>query len=277
MEDNTQNSDEIINKAISDPEATIQSLDKAKEAIQQLMNTKKEVETSMAAGVQNESEDDEPANWSFEDTIDTLLSKLTGGYTYYNIPWDKRHTPKVDDTEYQIFDENGEVVETTDEDGVISYANTVYHYDMRDTDAEEFKTFDDAKNALEQDGSFKVTKAVGPDPNQLSLFPDKKPEQTETKENMVISKMDPIQFESIVDRLGNKGWIVKKVVALLKDDKEQEAYRELRNILDVLKEEAKKIEENFVGSEIFRIIAESETPKLKKSDVIDYIKSQKNK
>jgi hypothetical protein len=81
MEDNTKNSDEIINKAISDPEATIQSLDKAKEAIQQLMNTKKEVETSMAAGVQNESEDDEPANWSFEDTIDTLLSKLTGGYT----------------------------------------------------------------------------------------------------------------------------------------------------------------------------------------------------
>lgn len=41
MEDNTQNSDEIINKAISDPEATIQSLDKAKEAIQQLMNTKR--------------------------------------------------------------------------------------------------------------------------------------------------------------------------------------------------------------------------------------------
>lgn len=275
MEDNTKNSDEIINKAISDPEATIQSLDKAKEAIQQLMNTKKEVETSMATGVQNESENDEPANWSFEDTIDTLLSKLTGGYTYYNIPWDERHTPKYNDVKYQIVDENGEVVETTDEDGVISYANTVFHYDMKDNDEEEFKTFDDAKNALEQDGSFKVTKAPVPDPNQLSLFPDKKPETTNTKENMVISKMNPIEFENVVDRLGNKGWILKKVVALLKDDKEQEAYRELRNILDVLKEETKKIEENFVGSEIFRIIAESENPKLRKSDVLDYIKSQK--
>ena len=53
MENNAQNSDEMINKAISDPEATIQSLDKAKEAIQQLMNTKKEVEASMENGTQN--------------------------------------------------------------------------------------------------------------------------------------------------------------------------------------------------------------------------------
>lgn len=275
MENNAQNSDEIINKAISDPEATIQSLDKAKEAIQQLMNTKKEVETSMQNGAQNESSDESASSWTEEDTIDELMSKLTGGYTYYNLRWDDRNRPKYDESKYDIFDETGEKVETTDEDGVIAYANTVYHYDMRDTDAEEIKTFDDAKNALEQDGSFKVTKTVGPDPNQLSLFPDKKSEPTEAKQNTVISKMDPIEFENTIERLGNKGWIVKKVVALIKDGKEKEAYRELRKMLDVLKEETKKIEESFVNSEMFRIIAESEKPKLKKSDVLDYIKNQK--
>lgn len=272
MENNTQNSDEMINKAISDPEATIQSLDKAKEAIQQLMNTKKELDTSMQNGTQNESSDQPTNTWTKEDTIDELMYKLTGGYTYYNLRWDDRNKPKYDESKYDIFDKSGEKIETTDEDGVIAYANTVYHYDIADTDSEEIKTFEDAKNALEQDGEFKVTKTVGPDPNQLSLFPDKKPEP---KQNTVLSKMDPIEFENTVDKLGNKGWIIKKVVGLIKDDKGEEAYRELRKMLDVLKEETKKIEDNFANSEMFRIIAESEKPKLKKSDILDYIKNQK--
>lgn len=275
MEDNTQNSGEVINNIMTKPDETLKSLDKAKEAITQLMQTKKDVEATMQTGTQNESNSESASSWTEEDTIDELMSRLTGGYTYYNLPWNERNKPKYDDSKYDIFDENGDKVETTDEDGVIDYANTVYHYDMADNDSEEIKTFEDAKNALEQDGSFKVTKAVGPDPNQLSLFPDKKPEPAEQKENTVLSKMDPIQFESVVERLGNRGWIVKKVVGLIKDGKEKEAYRELRNMLDVLKEETKKIEENFVNSEMFRIIAESEKPKLNKSDILDYIKNQK--
>jgi len=271
MEDNTKNSDDTISNIVANPQDAIASLDKAKEAITQLMQVKKDAE----ATIQTESSDESANSWTEEDTIDELISRLTGGYTYYNLPWNERNRPKYDDTKYDIFDENGDKVETTDEEGVIDYANTVYHYDMADNDSEQIKTFDDAKEALEQEGNFKVTNAVGPNPNQLSLFPDKKPELAEPKQNMVISKMDPIQFESVVEKLGNRGWIVKKVVALLKDGKEKEAYRELRRMLDVLKEETEKIEENFVNSEIFRIIAESEKPKLNKSDILDYIKNQK--
>lgn len=271
MENNAQNSDEIINKAISDPEATIQSLDKAKEAIQQLMNTKKDAEATMQT-VSEEEED--AANWSFEDTIDTLLSRLTGGYTYYDLPWDKRHPIKFDDNRYYINDENGDTVETTDKDGVINYANTVFHYDMQDNEEEEFKTFEQAKEALESEGNFKVINTK--DSNQLSLFPTKKGEPKEPTYDMVISKMDPIAYEGLLDKLGNKSWIVKKVVELLKKDEQKEAYKELRRIMDVLKEETQKIEENFVNSEMFRIIAESEKPKLVKADILDYIKKQRN-
>jgi hypothetical protein len=269
MEDNAQNSDEIINKAISDPEATIQSLDKAKEAIQQLMNTKKEAESSM----QNEAEKDEEANWSFGDTIDTLLSRLTGGYTYYDLPWDRRHPVKFDEERYNIQDESGDTVETTDKDGVIDYANTVFHYDMQDNEEGEFKTFEQAKEALESEGNFKVINTK--DTNQLSLFPSKKVEPRQPSYDTVISKMDPIAYEGLLDKLGNKSWIVKKVVELLKNDEQQEAYKELRRILDVLKEETEKIEKSLVNSDIFRIIAESEKPKLNKSDILDYIKKQK--
>ena len=88
--------------------------------------------------------------------------------------------------------------------------------------------------------------------------------------------MDAKAYEGLLDKLGNKSWILKKVVDLLKDDKQQEAYKELRRILDVLKEETEKIEENLVNSDIFRIIAESEKPKLNKSDILNYIKSKKN-
>ena len=270
MEDNTQNSDEIVNKAISDPEATIQSLDKAKEAIQQLMNTKKEAEASM----QTESEEDDAANWSFNDTIDTLMSRLTGGYTYYDLPWDRRHPVKFDEERYHINDEDGKTVETTDKDGVIDYANTVFHYDMQDNEEEEFKTFEQAKEALESEGNFKVINTK--DTNQLSLFPTKKSEPREPSYDTVISKMDPIAYEGFLDKLDNRSWIVKKVVDLLKDNKQQDAYKELRRFLDVLKEETEKIEENLVSSDIFRIIAESERPKLNKSDILDYIKSKKN-
>jgi hypothetical protein len=275
MEDNTKNSDEIINAAITNPDATIQSLDKAKEAITQLMQTKNDVETSIQNAVQNESNGENTNSWTEEDTIDELISRLTGGYTYYNQPWNERNKPKYDDTKYDIFDENGDKIETTDKEGVIDYANTVYHYDIADNDSEQIKTFDDAKNALEQDGNFKVTNSVGPDPNQLTLFPDKKSEPVETNNNMVISKMDPIEFESVVEKLGNRGWIIKKVTTLLKDGKEKEAYRELRKMLDVLKEEEIKIEENLANSEIFRIIAESERPKLNKADILAYIEKQK--
>lgn len=272
MEDNTQNSDEMINKAISDPEATIQSLDKAKDAIQQLMNTKKEVETSMQNGVQSESEGDSVNSWTQEDTIDTLLAKLTDGYTYYNLPWDDRNKPKASSDKYYINDEDGKNIQTTNQEGVIDYANTVFNYDMNDNDEDEFKTFDQAKEALESEGNFKVINVN--DTNQLSLFPKKEVKPIEV-ENTVISKMDPISLEKLFDKLGNKAWVVKKVIGLLNDDKQQEAYKQLRNMLDVLKEEISKIEENFVNSEIFRIIAESETPKLKKSDILDYIKKQK--
>ena len=47
-------------------------------------------------------------------------------------------------------------------------------------------------------------------------------------------------------------------------------------IKQILKEETEKIEENLVNSDIFRIIAESEKPKLNKSDILNYIKSKKN-
>lgn len=271
MEDNEDNN-ELISKAITDPEATIQSLDKAKEAIEQLMNTKKEAEATIEVGAQNEAEDSATNSWTEEDTADELMFKITGGYTYYKLPWSVRNRSKADNNRYYINDEDGKTIETTNAEGVIDYANTVFNYDMADNNEEELKTFDQAKSALENEGNFKIVNVN--DTNQLSLFP-KKENKPEEKENTVISNMDPMEYQNLLDRLGNRGWVVKKAVDLLKDGKGQEAYRELRRFLDVLKEDTKKIEENFVNTEIFRIIADSETPKIRKSDVLDYIKNNK--
>ena len=41
-------------------------------------------------------------------------------------------------------------------------------------------------------------------------------------------------------------------------------------------EEVKKVEENFANSKMFSIIAESEKPKLTKSDILEFVKQRKN-
>ena len=45
-------------------------------------------------------------------------------------------------------------------------------------------------------------------------------------------------------------------------------------IKQILKEETEKIEENLVNSDIFRIIAESETPKISKQEILEFLKDK---
>jgi hypothetical protein len=277
MEDNTKNSDAIINSAINDPDV-MDKLDTAKSAIQQLLDKKKELETS-AGGAQTPQqgvkEDENPSQWNFEDTIDHLLQNMTGGYTYYNEPWNQRNIPKAGER-YNINDETGKTIkQNASEDDVIEYANTVYHYDMADNDAEEFTTFEQAKNALEHDGAYKLVNVN--DTKQMSLFPDKKKE-VEPTENKIISKMDGMEYNQFISRFGGEGGFLNRVVNLLKNGEQQEAYNELRKQKDNLREnDLNNLMEYFANSDIFRIIAESERPKLTKQEILEFVLNKKNK
>lgn len=266
MENTETNYDDVIAKAVTDPEGTIQSLDNAKNMLQQLSDKTKEVKAT--AGVQ--TEDDSASQWSFEDTIDELMSKISG-YTYYDSPWNKRNTPKGSSNRYNIDDESGTVKANASEDDVIEYANTVYHYDMADNEAEEFKTFDDAKNALENEGNFNVVNVA--DTKQMSLFPTEKKKDVQEPANTVISKMDDAAYAQFINNIQNpylKAQI-NQAVDLLKANKQKEAYSKLRGLLDNLK----NLSENLVNSETFRIIAESEKPRLTKSDILEFVKQRK--
>lgn len=259
--------------AIENPGDVMQSLDNLKNTLQQLADKAKEVKDT--AGVQNtnsgmQTEDDSASQWSFEDTIDELMSKISG-YTYYDSPWNKRNTPKGSSNRYNIDDESGTVKANASEDDVIEYANTVYHYDMADNEAEEFKTFDDAKNALENEGNFNVVNVA--DTKQMSLFPTEKKKDVQEPANTVISKMDDAAYTQFINDIQNpylKAQI-NQAVDLLKANKQKEAYSKLRGLLDNLK----NLSENLVNSETFRIIAESEKPKLTKSDILEFVKQRK--
>jgi leucyl aminopeptidase len=79
MENTEKNFDDVIAKAITDPEGTMQSLDNAKNTLQQLSDKVNQVKAT--AGVQDtnsgmQTEDDSASQWSFEDTIDELTSTL---------------------------------------------------------------------------------------------------------------------------------------------------------------------------------------------------------
>ena len=79
----------------------------------------------------------------------------------------------------------------------------------------------------------------------------------------MLDNMDPVRANTI-----------KKSVILLKSNKQQDAYKTLRSFVDYLNRE-KINESNFENTELFRIIAESETPKLTKQDILTFIKSKK--
>ena len=273
MENTETNYDDVIAKAVTDPEGTMKSLDDAKNTLQQLSDKVNQVKAT--AGVQEpggQVKEDSAKAWTMEDTIDELMSKIVMGYTYYDEPWNERNRPKLSGARYNINDESGDTVKANaSEDDVIEYANTVYHYDMADNEAEEFKTFQDAKNALENEGNFMVVNVD--DTKQMSLFPAEK-KQPEEKPNTVISKMDDSEYQRLLGMINNP-FVRNKIdttVQMLRADKQKEAYGQLRNLLDSLKES----KENLVGSETFRIIAESEKPKLTKSDILEFVKQRKN-
>ena len=86
MENTEKNYDDVIAKAVTDPEGTMQSLDNAKNTLQQLSDKVNQVKAT--AGVQDtnsgmQTEDDSTSQWSFEDTIDELMSKISD-YTSEN-------------------------------------------------------------------------------------------------------------------------------------------------------------------------------------------------
>jgi hypothetical protein len=268
METNNNAIGAVAAAAINNPGEVMQSLDNLKNTLQQISDKTKEVKTT--AGVQ--TEDDSASQWSFEDTIDELISKIVNGYTYYDQPWNERNRPKSSGARYNINDESGDTVKANaSEDDVIEYANTVYHYDMADNESEEFKTFDEAKKALENEGDFNIVNVD--DTKQMSLFPVEK-KQPEEKTNTVISKMDDSEYQRLLSGFTNP-FVRNKIdatVQMLKAGKQKEAYSQLRSLLDSLRES----KQNLVSSETFRIIAESEKPKLTKSDILEFVKQRKN-
>jgi hypothetical protein len=274
----TNNNDDVMGKAaasaIENPEGMAQSLDNLKNTLQQLADKAKEVKATAGVqdtntGVQTEGESGSP--WTEEDTIDELMSKVLG-YTYYDSPWNQRNRLKSSSERYNINDESGKTVKANaSEEDVIEYANTVYHYDMVDNDGEEIKSFEDAKNALENEGSFKLVNVK--DTKQMSLFPAEKKQEVE-KPNTVISKMDDASYQRFLDGISN-AFVrnrVSEVIEMLKAGDKKGAYVKLRSLVDSLKES----KENLVNSETFRIIAESERPKLTKSDILEFVKQRKN-
>lgn len=272
MENKETNYDDIIGKAIADPEGTMQSLDNAKNSLQQLIDKTKEVQT--IGGSQPVQEDENTKNWTEEDTIDALMSRIIG-YTYYDTPWDdKIKQPQGSVERYNINDESGQTVKANaSEDDIIDYANTVYHYDMADSDSEEFKTFEQAKEALENERNFKIVNVK--DTKQMSLFPPKKETQVEEKPvNKVISKMDEVEYQEFINSINNAFVrnTVDKAVSFLRSDNKKEAYTTLRRLLDYLRES----KENLVNSKMFTIIAESEKPRLTKADILEFVKKRKN-
>jgi hypothetical protein len=260
METNNNAIGAVAAAAIDNPGEVMQSLDNLKNTLQQISNT--------ASGMQ--TEDDSASQWSFEDTIDELMSKISG-YTYYDLPWTKRNTPKGSSNRYNIDDESGTVKANASEEDVIEYANTVYHYDMSDNESEEFKTFDDAKNALENEGNFNVVNVA--DTKQISLFPTEKKKEVMEPANTIISKMDDAAYTQFINDIQNpylKAQI-NQAVDLLKANKQKEAYSKLRGLLDNLK----NLKESLVNSKTFSIIAQSEKPKLTKSDILEFVKQRK--
>ncbi len=273
METTNQN-DDLIGKVMSDPEKTISDLQKAAETIKNLKDAAQGAQQDVQNAMQENDDESTGNEWGMNDTIDTLLSRITGGYTYYDIPWDERNKPKMDDSLFNIMDDSGDSVETnkTKED-VLDFANTLFHYDMADNDEEELKTFDDAKAALESNG-YKVVNVN--DTNQLSLFPKEKQKTSEPNYGSVISKMSEPELNRVLDNMDPyKANGVKKTIQLLKLNKQPEAYKLLRSIADSLRENENAVN-NFGDSEIFRIIAESERPKITKEEILNYIKSKKN-
>lgn len=252
----------------------IGNLRNAADALEKFQQASQETQTGLQNAMQEDSTNEDSNAWNFEDTIDTLISRITGGYTYYNIPWDERNKPKRDNNRYNVMDDSGDNIEvnkTAEE--VLDFANTLFHYDMADNDESELKSFDDAKNALESNG-YKVVNVE--DTNQLSLFPKEKKEKVEVSDDKVLSKMSDSELDRIYHNMDPfKANGLKKAIQLLKLNKQQEAYTALRSLMDSLREE-KINENNFVDSKIFTIIAESEKPKLTKEDILTFIKKNKN-
>ena len=102
-----------------------------------------------------------------------------------------------------------------------------------------------------------VKPTAEPNP-QPSLFPD---------------KSAPIQqvpcFQSFPDDKKASFADTYPVLKLIQAGKLPDALNAL------LREKQKNVNENLVSSEMFRIIAEAETPKLSKAEFLDYIKNQK--
>jgi len=247
----------------------IGNLRKAADSLEKFQQASQDTQTDIQNAMQEDSTDNESNTWDFKDTIDTLVSRVTGGYTYYDIPWDERNKPKQDNNRYNIMDDSGDNVEVnkTSQD-VLDFANTLFHYDMADNDETELKSFDDAKNALESTG-YKVINVE--DTNQLSLFPKEKKEKVEVSDDKVLSKMSDSELDRIYHNMDPfKANGLKKAIQLLKLDKQQEAYTALRSLMDSLREE-KINENNFAESKIFTIIAEAEKPKLTKADILNYL------
>mgnify|MGYP006266256553 CR=1 FL=1 len=127
---------------------------------------------------------------------------------------------------------------------------------------------------------------------QLKLFPDKEKTQYIEPEEEIkpISQMSPEEYEEFTRQRGLYGsYNIFHVINLIKKSENQKngtdntgyqvndplrrAYLALQDT-KTIREEEKINEENFANSNIFRIIAESETPKITKGEIIEFLNAK---
>jgi hypothetical protein len=126
-----------------------------------------------------------------------------------------------------------------------------------------------------------------PDP-QLSLdFPKEKTYEIPKEDTpKPISQMSDSEFKSFTDSkisFGGDGSLfyvinlIKKGLAELESGEENQKSNPLRPAYIALQDLSRKnLEENFADSKIFTIIAEAETPKISKQEILEYLNRKQN-
>jgi hypothetical protein len=118
---------------------------------------------------------------------------------------------------------------------------------------------------------------------KLDFQSDKKEVEVVKNETKPISQMSPDEYDEFQHDVSMRGSTdLLYVITRIRNAAEKE-YTENNGIGNPLKEpyillqnlnKSKINEEKFVDSEIFRIIAESETPKISKQEIIDFLKDK---
>jgi hypothetical protein len=138
--------------------------------IQEMHESINELITAMGKGLENFT-DAEISEYFIDKQFEALEKVLDNNSPKVKEPENNPPKSKKDENKYDIIDIDGKIIEKAlTENKVIDFANTSFHYDIKDSDSEEVSTFAEAKKLIELDKDYKVIRS-GTKINK----PDKKP------------------------------------------------------------------------------------------------------